>query len=333
MKTKKYTLAIATLLSAPAFANTGVYDNSITVLNINMLSDTFVSYTHNSKTLSELFSGKRIYGTMRRVDEYGDDGSTLKTSCVNGKTSDMFIKNIWMDVKHINGRTNYNHDLSARSRFNIFTLGATTDTINLKYGNIYFGAFAGYINSDAAHINSYGDVGGIFAHYDFQNFGATIMTDIGSLNNNNGYTDFNNSWTNVAIDMDAKFNIDKTLLIRPGLSIAYSFVSSDDLYMNNNIVWSDNFNFWNIAPSLQFVKEIMPDWYMGLSAKYVAQFGGDNDVHIANVKRDGIDMDNYTDIGFDIEYNFKQFVFDGQLHKQMGGMEAWSGNINVKYMF
>jgi len=333
MKTKKYTLAIMALMSVPAFANTSIYANSAIASNINMLTDTFISYSHNGETLSELFATRKLYSTMRRVDEYGDDGSTLKTDVQDKYNSEMFIKNVWMDVKHINGRTNYDHHLSARSRFNIFTLGAATDTINLKYGDIYFGAFAGYINSDVADINSYGDVGGIFAHYGFQNFGATLITDIGSLNNNNGYTDFNNSWTNVAINMDAKFNIDKTLLVRPGLSIAYSFISSDDLYVNNSIVWSDDFNFWNIAPSLQFVKEIVPDWYMGLSAKYVAHFGGDNYIHVANIKRDGVDMHDYTDIGMNIEYNFNQFVFDGQIHKQMGGMEAWSGNINVKYIF
>jgi hypothetical protein len=333
MKTKKYTLAIAALLATPAFANASIYDNNATALNINMLTDNFISYAHNGETLSELFAKKRIYGTMTRVDEYGDDGTTLRTSVVDGKDHGLFFKNIWADAKHINGRTNYDKGFSARSRFNVFTFGTTTDSINLKYGNIYFGAFAGYINSDVKHIDSYGDLGGIFAHYDFQNIGTTLMANIGSLNNDNGDTDFNNSWANIAFDIDAKFNVDKTFLIRPSLSIAHTFVSSDDLYVNNNVVKSDNFYFFNITPSLEFIKEIIPDWYMSVSAKYVAHFGGDNDIRVANITHDGTDMDNYTDIGMNIEYNFKQFVFDGQFHKQMGGLEAWSGNINVKYMF
>lgn len=340
MKTKNF-ITLTSLLAMSLFstsamaAGTTIYDNNATALNINMLSDTLLSYTERGETLSDLFTTKKMYSTMRRVDEYGDDGSTLRTDVSdNNQESDFFMKYVWADAHHINGHTHYDNNTSAKARFTLATVGATTDTTDLKIGNIYFGAFAGYVNSDVGHIESNGAVGGFFAHYNLNKFDLTFLADIGALNNNSGHiTDFNNSWTNFAFDTKVRFDINKTFVVRPGLSIAYTFVSSDDLYVNNNIVWSDDFNFVNITPYVQFIKEIVPNWYAAFTAKYVAHFGGDSDIHVGNTLYNGLEMKDYTDLGMDIEYNYKRFVFDGQLHKQIGGIDAWSGNINVKYMF
>lgn len=326
-------IASTMLLSFPSMAKTTIYDNSATAHNINMLTDTFISYAHKGETLSDLFSKKIVYGTMTRVDEYGDDGTTLKNNYVDNKNSSFLIKNVWADLQHINEHAHYVNGHSERTRFYMPTVGANTKSIDLKYGDIYFGAFAGYINSNTGHIDSNGVMGGIFAHYNFQRLGSTVLANIGSLNNDSGDTNFNNSWTNVAADIDAKFYIDKTFLVRPSLSVAYTFVSSDDLYVNNDIVWSKNFNFLNITPSVEFIKQIVPDWYGVLSAKYIAHFGGNNDIHIAHTVHDGIDMDDYTDLGLGIEYDFRQFVFGGQVHAQIGGFDGWSGNLNIKYHF
>ena len=338
MNTKNYiqmtSLIAATLLTAPALANTSIYDNSATALNINMLTDTFIYYANRGQTLSDFFTNKRLYSTMRRVDEYGDDGSTLKTDYQDDTTdSNPLFHDVWIDAQHINEQAHYNHAGSKRARFNLVTLGTDTKSAELKYGSIYFGAFAGYINSDVAHVDSDGAVGGVFLHYDLRNLDTAFIANIGSLNSNTGDTDFNNSWTNFALDVKAKFNLDKTLLIQPGVSLAYTFVSSDDLYVNNETVWSKDYNFFNVSPSVKFIKEIVPNWYGALSAKYVAHFGGDNDIHIGNIKHNGIDTDNYTDIGIDAEYDFKQYVFTGQVHKQIGGYDGWSGGVNVKYIF
>jgi len=323
---------MSVLLSVPANA-TNIYANSEMAHNINLLSDTFLSYAKNGESLSELFLDKKMYGTMTRVDEYGDDGTTLKISGIGDNDSGYIFKNVWADAKHINGHTHYNNDTTKHTSFSLFTLGATTDSIDLKYGDIYFGAFAGYINGGLDNMDSDGDVGGIFAHYDFQNFGATVLANIGSLNNHRDSLDFNNSWTNIAFDMSAKFNIDKTLLVRPGLYAGYMFVSSADLYIDNKFVESNNFNFFNVAPSVQFIKEIVPNWYGTLSAKYVMRFGGDNDIYIANTTQNGVDFKDYTDIGTDIEYNFKRFAFTGSVHALIGGFDGWSGDLNIKYKF
>ena len=337
MKTKNY-IQLTSALTAifilnSAYATGTIYDNNTSALNINMLTDKFLEYTHNGENLSDLFKDKKLYGAMTRIDEYGDDGTTLKQDCIDTKDSDNFIKNIWADFGYINDRVHYDNHISKRNRFGIATIGANTKPMGITYGNIYFGVFGGYINSDFAHIDSYGNFGGIFAHYNFHSFDATLMTNIGSLNNNSGNIYFNNSWINVAFDTSLHFYLTKTFLIRPGAYVSYTYVNSDDLYINDNLVWSDNFNFLNIAPSLQFIKKIVPDWYVSLTAKYVTHFDSANNIHIGNFKYKDLDIDDYTDIGLKIEYDISQFVLDGQIHKQIGGFDGWSGNINIKYNF
>lgn len=337
MKTQKYiqlTSIIAMgLLSAPAFANNNIYANSASALNINMLTDTFATYAHYGENLSDLFYSKKMYGTMTRVDEYGDDGTTLKSDQTINEKSDFLFKNVWLDAQHLNTTAHYGKGLNKHKRFYMATLGTTTKSIDLRYGDIHFGAFAGYITDNTSHTDSDGDVGGIFANYNFRNLNATALVNIGSMNNNWYNTKFTNSWTNAAFDASARFNLDKTFLVKPALYVAYTFVASDDVYSDGNIARSKDFNFFNIAPSLQFVKEIAKDWYGAISAKYVAHFGGDNDIHIAGIKKDGIDTDNYFDIGMDVEYNFQQFVFGGKVHKQIGGFDGWIGDLNAKYIF
>ena len=115
MKSKLFISCIA-LLSALSSANAaGIYDNNIAALNINMLTDTFMSYTNYGAKMSDLFAPHTImYGTMDRLDEYGDDGSTIETyfSPNNTRHSDYFIDNVWVNANHINESMHYGNNIS-----------------------------------------------------------------------------------------------------------------------------------------------------------------------------------------------------------------------------
>ena len=310
-----------------------VYDNNISALNINMLTDTFMSYTNYGEKMADLFENRVMYGSMSRFDEYGDDGTTVKNYGLQKQSNNTFIKDIWANANHVNGNIHYGNNISAHGRFNLATLGANTKPIDLKYGRLSFGAFASYINSKITDTKSNGDVVGIFTHYKYRNFGARTLTNIGSLNNNSGNSDYNNSWFNVATDAYANLKIDETLYFKPSVYVGYTWVSSDDLYINGNHIYSSDFNFFNIAPGISFIKEIAHNWYGTFSAKYVAHFMGNDDIHVGNTTIDGLDIDNHTDVGIDLEYNLKHFVIGGKVHKQMGGIDGWNSHINVKYVF
>lgn len=311
----------------------GIYDNNISAININMLTDTFMSYTDYGTNMSDLFVQRRLYGTMDRFDEYGDDGSTLKIKDSKDSTNRSLLKNIWINANHIDGDLHYGNSISERGRFNLATIGATSRASELKYGKISFGGFLSYINTKLPEYHGNGDAFGFFADYKYRKFNAKFLGTIGSLNNNANGVSFNNSWVGVATDFAGTFRIDDTLYIRPNIYGGYTFVASDDLYLNNKVVSSSDYHFFNVAPGVAFIKEISPNWYGKLSAKYIAHFGGKNDIDVAGTKTDGLKLDNHTDIGIDIEYNFRQFVFGANIHKQIGGVDGLSGNLNIKYIF
>ncbi|MBR0212919.1 MAG: hypothetical protein IJQ55_04910 [Alphaproteobacteria bacterium] len=333
---KKYTkfnllLLFCALLCGTNSANAvSIYDNNMSVIDINMLTNTFMAYTNHGENLADYFRDFAVYGTMRRLDEYGDDGSTLKNQ---DASSNKLIKNVWANANHINENVHYNKNFTKRARLNLPTVGTTTKDIELKYGRISAGGFASYINSKITDIKSGGYAVGIFTDYKYRNFGAKILTNVGALNNTVHNKQFNNSWVNIGNETYAKFKIDNTLYFKPALYLAYTFVASDDLSVNGDYVSSKDYNFFNIAPSIQFIKEVLPNWYGAFSAKYVAHFGGENDIYVNNVKQSCLKTDNHTDVGLDLEYNFKRFVFGGNIHKQIGGIDGWSSNLNVKYMF
>ena len=319
------------ILTANSAGAVDIYSNNISALNINMLSDVFMTYTSHGEKMSDLFSNRATYGTMDRFDEYGDDGSTLET--FKSDTNQSVLKNVWINANHINEHMHYGQNVSKHGRFNLATVGTTTKDIDLAYGKISFGGFASYINTKLPDFHGNGDAVGFFANYKYNNFGVKTLANIGSLNNGADKMDFNNSWVNLGTDINALFKIDRTFLFRPNVALAYTYVSSDDLNIGGFTISSKDFNFFNVAPGAAFIKEISPNWYGSFSVKYVTHFGGKNDIEIAGTSFKGLYLDNHTDIGIDVEYNFGHFIFDGAIHKQIGDLDGWSTNINAKYAF
>ena len=115
MNIKTIILTNAALLCAVNSANAlTVYDNNISALNINMLTDTFMAYTNYGEKMSDLFGKHDMYGTMDRLDEYGDDGSTLTTSGYEYTSNDGFINDMWINANHINSDIHYGNNISTR---------------------------------------------------------------------------------------------------------------------------------------------------------------------------------------------------------------------------
>ena len=321
-------------IMTPWFANaTTMYENNITALNINMLTDTFMSYTHRGDNLSDFFERPNLYGEMTRVDEYGDNGMTIPMKTINTDGDKFLFKNVWADIKHINSKTHYGNSINARPRMNLVAIGTETSDIKLKKGNIAFGGFGGYINTSNGNVNSNGNTVGIFSHYKNKHFDTVFLINNGSINNNYDGHGFNNSWFNVMIDASTKIKIFENLHFQPQIYAGYTWVSSDNFYLNNDIISANNFSIFNVAPSARFVKHIAKNFYGAIQAKYVATFGDGKDIYVNDLKTAKTNIDNYTQIGIDLEYDFKNVVLTGAVSKQMGGFDSWIGNISIKYNF
>ena len=83
---------VALLLMANSAHAASIYDNNISALNINMLTDVFMSYTNYGEKMSDLFTKHETYGTMTRLGEYGDDGSTIKTFDSTNSSDEYFFQ-------------------------------------------------------------------------------------------------------------------------------------------------------------------------------------------------------------------------------------------------
>lgn len=309
-----------------------IYDNNISALNINALSDVFMSYVNYGDNMFDLFEKPIVYGTMRRVDEYGDDGSTLSSS-TSSRATDSFINNIWFNANHFNAEMHYGKNISEHSRLNLATVGATTKNIELNRGNISFGGFASYINTKISDTKSNGYSIGAFSNYKYNIFGAKALLDTGALNNRISGFKHDNSWFNIATSVYTDLKLDDTFYFEPSLYVGYMLVWSDELRVNSNKVTSRNYNFFNITPELKFIKKISDNWFGALSGKYVAHFGGKNDIRVNGIRQSGLYLDDHSDIGIDVEYRLNNFIFGGKIHAMLGGIDGWNSNLNIKYMF
>ena len=324
--------AVIALLSNSANA-ASVYTNNASVLNINMVSTQMMSFAHNSDNLSDFFNKMNEYGTMNRLNEYGGEGFGDPDYYVGHQPKGELFQNIWAGAKHINADAHYSNNHTNHIRYDVFGFGATTKDLKLSYGNLAFGGFGAYIMGDTPEFDTRGNSMGAFVKYNYKKFDATVLVDNGSVNNKIQNIDFNNSWFNVAMDSHIKLKIDDTFYFQPGVYAGYTWISSDNLYIAGQAVTSKNAMFFNVAPSARFVKNIGDNWFGALHAKYVATFDKQNDIYVNTVKTDGISVDNYTQIGMDLEYNYKDFVFAGSVQKQLGGFDSWIGDITVKYLF
>ena len=320
-----------TLLAEPAKSIT-IYDNNISALNINALTDVFMSYVNYGDNMFDLFEEPVVYGKMRRVDEYGDDGSTLPSVYSSNPISSS-LDNIWINANHFNSDMHYGNKITEHARFNLASAGLATKNMELKHGFISFGGFVSYINSKLPEIKSNGYTVGLFSHYKYNMFGARALVDIGSLDNKDSGIKYDNSWFNIATDIYANLKIDDTFYAKPSLYLGYALVLSDTIYVDGDKVTSSDYNFFNIAPGISFIKEIVPNWYGALSGKYVTHFGGKNNIHVNGTSQDELYLDSHTDIGIDIEYRFKHFVFGGKVHAMIGDIDGWNSNLNIKYVF
>lgn len=325
---------LSALMLMPIGANAvSIYDNSIGATNINMLTVDLMKNAKHSDNLSLFLRGKNVYGNMTRIDEYGDDGSTIDRT-QNYKYVDVLAQDVWADVDYVNTRMNYKTGLSDRSRLMVASVGFDSIDFYLNNGSILFGAFWGYVGGRIANFNTDGQTVGLFTKYDYQNFSVAGMIDTGAIRNDLQIYDFNNAWLNVAVDANVKIRLNSTTYLEPTLYFGYTRVTTDDnVRINGDLVMTNNFNFWNIAPSIKFVTQMSDNWYGGAFFKYVNTSDGKNDIVFQNITYTGIDIDNYSMAGINAEYRYNKFVFESTITKQMGTHNGWGGNINAKYLF
>ncbi len=331
MRKLKYFLLASVCLASVNAEAVSIYDNSISAININMLTVEMMNQTHHARATKN----RKIYGTMTRLDEYGDNGSTLKTNDMKDTSNnDSLAKDIWFDASHINTRVDYGTPGTTRARYYLATVGFDSLDFDLPVGSIMFGGFFGYINGNVAGFDTNGQTIGLFTRYNYKRFSIGTMLNNGATKNNLSMLSFNNGWLNLAIDASWKIKLQKRLYLEPGIYLGYDYVKTDDaIRINGDIVSTDNFNFWNVSPSVKLIQRVSKNWYGNAFFKYTNIQGGKNDINFQNVNYSGINIKDFSEIGISAEYKYNQFVFGSTIKKLMGNFDGVSGDINIKYLF
>ena len=330
MRNLKYFLFGTMCLASWNVNAASIYDNNINAININMLTIEMMNNTHHARVTKN----KKIYGTMTRVDEYGDDGSTLKTANKQDRYNDSLAKDVWFDIEHINAQPDYGDHYKTRARYYLASVGFDSVDFKLPTGSIVFGGFFGYINGNVAGFDSNGQTIGLFARYNYKRFSIGTLLNNGAIKNDFETNGFNNGWLNLAIDASWKFKLDKNLYLEPMVYFGYDYVKTDDkTRLNGELVSMDDFNFWNVSPSVKLVQRVSKNWSGGAFFKYTNINGGKNDIKFQNVNYSGINIKDFSEIGINTEYKYDQFVFGATIKKLMGNFDGISGDINVKYLF
>jgi len=306
-----------------------VYANSANAININMLTEQMMSYAHYGENISDFMGTK--YGTMTRVDEYGDDG---KNTTVKENNKDDFGKLFWGDVKYLNTGVDYSDNVSGRARIYMETVGVSSKSFDVTEGSISFGALLGNITNDTFGFTSNGFTFGVFSRYKYENMDVNAMVNNGSLSKTSDTSEFSDSWVNLAIDASLNIHVTDTLYIRPKVYYGYTKVSTESMRFNGNVVPSQGYEFVNFAPSLEIFTRLDKDLYMSLYGKYVNVGGDVNQAVYANgVLMDTLSAQKYYELGVKMEYNYKDYVFTGGINKQITGFDGLSIDLNAKYIF
>jgi len=306
-----------------------VYANSGNVININMLTEQMMSYAHYGENISDFMGTK--YGTMTRVDEYGDDGKNAKAK---SKKEDSLGKAFWVDVKYLNTAVDYSDDVSNRARIYMGTIGLASKNIDVTEGALSFGAFLGNITSDDFGFTASGFNFGAFSRYKYENMEVVAAVNNGSLSKSSDTSEFSDSWVNLAIDASLNIHVTDTLYIRPKVYYGYNKISAETMRFGDNVVPGHGYEFVNFAPSLEVFTRLNKNLYMSVLGKYVNVDGAiSQDVYANGVFMDTLSAQKYYELGVKMEYNYKDYVFTGEINKQLAGFDGLGFDLNAKYIF
>ena len=326
--------AIAGLCFTATNANAGgMYSNNVGAINLNVITEQMMSFAHYDESISDFIVVQSDYGTMTRLDEYGDDG-TAKHTVKSDFDHSSLEKIAWADVRYLNTKSDYSDNVSERSRIRMETLGFNTKDIDAAYGAFSFGAFLSNLNEDIFSIRANGFSFGAFTHYKYHNFDLTGLVNNGSINKNAAYDMFNHSWINAAMDTSLNIRMTNTLYFRPKIYVGYTKVSADKLKIGDDVSPKKDFRFVNVVPSAEITTRLAKNLYAALNGKYVTVYGDtDKNVYVNNAIIDKTSMKDYAEFGLELEYDYRDFVFSGGIHKQIEGFDGWVGDLNVRYLF
>ena len=284
-----------------------------------------------------------IYGKMPTYGEYGDDGTVfLPIRGRNGGDAVATGAPLWLDWHHTQDTAKFENFKSVDSRNDLISFGFANAPKQLTNGYSQFGGFGGLIisNEDAGNtdLQETGGYIGLYNSYNISKLHIDMAADFGTL-----YTDIDSSFgnqdlTNVYMGAAANISYDIVLnnapVLQPGLYAGYTWVYSHGYESaGGHDVSFNDFNAFELSPSIRAITQVGNGWYAALSARYVFNFasGGDANIHSPVVSE--LDLMDYGEYGVSIERILDRFSFAASLNRRNGGRTGWNGGVRMQYRF
>ena len=301
--------------------------------------------TSDSVNSADLYGRMPMYGRPHLYGEYGDDGTVQQTGR-NGGDVDTdprpVINSMWLNWQHFNDDVKFKGYDELDSDYDLIMFGLAGGEAQWGIGISEWGIFGGYVggtqDNEFISIDENGGYVGLYSGYNIQNFNLSLAANAGALYNNAenkyGTDEFANMWAGAAINATYNIALDDTFTLQPGVYAGYTWIGSANyMSMSGASVANQNFNTFEIAPSLRAIKHIGRGWFGYIGVKYAFMSGHGGTVVVDGMKYDELDTRDYAEYGIGIEKSIDRFNIALNLNRRDGGRSGWNGSVNLKYIF
>ena len=282
-----------------------------------------------------------MYGTAPLYGEYNDDGSAGRSGG-DIYNADAALNSIWLNWQHLGDAAKFDDFARLDSDINTFMFGLAGGMSEFAGGVSKWGLYTGFIdskqNNDAIDMESQGGYFGIYNGNQFDNLGIYATINGGVLNNSSdttfGTDEHSNFWLGAASEITYDFALDGTFTLQPGIHLGYTWIRGEDYTSaSGDILKSNAFSIFEVAPALRAIKYIANGWFGALNAKYVMIFDNGGDLSVNGTDADILETGNYREYSISLEKYVNHFNISANFGRRDGARDGWIGGINIKYAF
>ncbi len=280
------------------------------------------------------------YGEMIYYGEYGDDTGILPL--VGHSGGDMTNAYVGMTWQHMDEDVKFNAN---------HTMDSAMDLAMIEFGNNhaliieqpldmkFFGGYVGgNIKNNDMKINQDGGFVGAYAHQAIEDFDIGVIANLGLMMNDPATTphtdEFNNLWAAIGVNASYNFMIDDDVVLRPGISGAYMWISGPNYVLDNgDNIDNKNFGVFELTPTVDLNAHLGHGWIVGAHGAYVMNFVNGGETFVNYTKISKLELDDYFEYGIKIEKYVGDFHLGVNAGRHDGGRAGWFGGATVRYLF
>ena len=330
----------------------GIAVNNIVVMQHSIMHNAFDNFDRSmanalDRPSKEAFEDEpktvkdytKDYGKMPTYGEYGDDGTVFASGRSGGDFDT--TNTMWADWQHAQDYAKFDDFHRVDSKHDIISLGFSDTPSEHDSGISEFGGFGGVIISDedsgAVELSENGEYLGLYYAYHSYGFNLNSAVNFGTLFSDTksdafGKYDLTNIWGGAALNASYNILLDETSVLQPGLYAGYTWIYSDGYKTSSGHEISfDNFQAFELSPSLRTITHIGDGWVGIMSARYVFNFTDGGVLKHSGLS--SLDMGDYAEYGITFEKSTEILSLAISLNRHDGARTGWTGGLHARYRF